>query len=69
MLCKSVKNISAYRVLMKKVIDFLESEEGLEVVEYAIIMGLVVGAALTLILQLGSWTADQYSNVPNRSGS
>ncbi|MHC4561574.1 MAG: hypothetical protein ACYS8X_02255 [Planctomycetota bacterium] len=33
---------------------------GLEVVEYAIIVGLVVAAALTALMILGNWTGTQF---------
>ena len=48
---------------MKKLIDFLKDEDGLETVEYAIILGLIVAGTITLIVTLGSWVNTQFQTV------
>ena len=47
---------------MKK---FLKDESGLETVEYAIILGLIVAGTITLIVTLGNWVRTQFSTVTN----
>lgn len=42
---------------------FLKDESGLETVEYAIILGLIVAGTISLILTLGSWVQTQFSTV------
>ena len=42
---------------------FFEDERGLEVVEYAVIMGLVVVATLVALGTLGVWVSSQYEKV------
>ena len=49
---------------MKAVIKrFVRDERGLETVEYAIILGLIVAATITLIITLGTWVQTQFSTV------
>jgi len=43
--------------------SFLNDERGLETVEYAIIIGLVVAATLLLITQLGGWVAQRFRDL------
>ena len=42
---------------------FLKDESGLETVEYAIILGLIVAGTITLIVTLGNWVRTQFSTV------
>ena len=42
---------------------FLKDERGLETVEYAIILGLIVAGTIGLILTLGNWVRTQFSTV------
>jgi Flp pilus assembly pilin Flp len=42
---------------------FIRDEQGLETVEYAIILGLIVVLTITLIGQLGLWIRNQFQNV------
>ena len=42
---------------------FWKDEAGLETVEYAIILGIIVVGSLGLMIALGSWVYDQYNAV------
>jgi pilus assembly protein Flp/PilA len=48
---------------MKKLMAFLKDEDGLETVEYAIILGLIVAGTVTLITALGGWVNGQFTAV------
>ena len=48
---------------MKKIWNFFKDEDGLETVEYAIILGLIVSGTILLIVWLGSWVYSQFSGV------
>lgn len=48
---------------MKKLMAFLKDEDGLETVEYGIILGLVVAGTITAIVALGSWVNTQFTTV------
>ena len=48
---------------MKKIMHFLKDEEGLETVEYAIILGLIVAGTIGLIVTLGTWVNTQFQAV------
>lgn len=48
---------------MKKLMAFLKDEDGLETVEYAIILGLVVAGTITLISTLGKWVNTQFGKI------
>ncbi len=45
---------------MKKLIA---DERGLETVEYAVILGLIVAATIGLVVTLGKWVGGQFSAV------
>jgi len=45
---------------------FIKDERGLETVEYAIILGLIVGATIMLVIALGNWVALQFTNVGSK---
>ena len=51
--------------LMKMVKRFVKDERGLETVEYAIILGLIVAATIGLVIALGNWVALQFQTVGN----
>ena len=40
---------------------FLKDERGLETVEYAIILGLIVAATIAAIITLGQWVLAQFT--------
>jgi len=52
--------------LMKK---FVADEKGLETVEYAIITGLIVAAAITAIGAIGVWVANQFTGLQTELGA
>ena len=54
---------------MEKIRRFLKDEEGLETVEYAIILGLIVAATITLVTTLGGWVRDQFQTVVTAVGA
>ncbi len=41
---------------------FLKDERGLETVEYAIILGLIVAGTITTIVLIGDWVYDKFSD-------
>ena len=48
---------------MTSVNRFLSDEQGLETVEYAIIAGLIVSGLVAIIVAIGGWVKDQFSNL------
>ena len=58
---------------MKKVTKmlkrFVRDEQGLETVEYAIILGLIVVGTIGAILTLGGWVLDQFEQVNLDTGA
>jgi len=42
---------------------FINDERGLETVEYAIILGIIVAGTITLIVTLGKWVGGQFTEV------
>lgn len=49
---------------MKAIVrKFIVDERGLETVEYAIILGLIVATTIGLIVTLGQWVAGQFAAV------
>lgn len=51
---------------MKRILQFLQSEDGPTAVEYAIMLAMVVTACLTTIAALGNATTDSFSNSQNQ---
>jgi Flp pilus assembly pilin Flp len=45
---------------------FLQDERGLETVEYAVITGLILGAAILLIQSVGGRVANAFTNLLNQ---
>jgi len=45
---------------MEAVKRFVKDERGLETVEYAIILGLIVAVTIGLIVALGTWVQTQF---------
>jgi Flp pilus assembly pilin Flp len=54
---------------MKKIQNFFKDEDGLETVEYAIILGLIVAGTITLITALGTWVNTQFTRVNTEVGA
>lgn len=50
---------------MKKLMAFLKDEDGLETVEYAIILGLIVAGTITTIVAIGTWVGGKFTTVNN----
>jgi pilus assembly protein Flp/PilA len=54
---------------MEKIWKFIKDEEGLETVEYAIILGLIVAGTIGLIITLGGWVNEQFTDVVTDVGA
>lgn len=54
---------------MKKLMAFFRDEDGLETVEYAIILGIIVASTIGLITALGGWVNTQFSTVNTAVGA
>ena len=48
---------------MNALSEFASDDRGLETVEYAIMAGLVVTASVAVIIALGAWVKETYSNL------
>jgi pilus assembly protein Flp/PilA len=44
---------------------FLKDERGLETVEYAIILGLIVAGTIGLVVAIGNWVHSAFGRVNN----
>jgi Flp pilus assembly pilin Flp len=47
---------------------FIRDEQGLETVEYAIILGLIVVATIGLVAALGGWVHDRFQAITDELG-
>ena len=55
---------------MKAIVGrFIRDERGLETVEYAIILGLIVVGTIALVVAIGQWVHDQFSATANEIGA
>lgn len=45
--------------------SFVTDESGLETVEYAILVGLLVGAAVVVLGAVGVWVLAQFNSLPS----
>jgi Flp pilus assembly pilin Flp len=50
-------------VTMNAMNRFLSDEQGLETVEYAIIAGLIVSGLVAIIVAIGGWVKNQFTNL------
>jgi Flp pilus assembly pilin Flp len=48
---------------MRSIQRFFSDEQGLETVEYAIIAGLIVVGLVAIVVAIGNWVKNSYSNV------
>lgn len=48
---------------MQTILRFLKDEQGLETVEYAIILGLIVAGTITAVVAIGAWVTGQFQAV------
>ncbi len=46
---------------MEQVKRFIRDEQGLETVEYAIILGLIVAGTIGLVIAIGNWVHDKFN--------
>ena len=54
---------------MKLAKRFLQDEQGLETVEYAIIAGLVVSGLVAIIVAIGNWVFTQFNTLKTNVGA
>jgi Flp pilus assembly pilin Flp len=54
---------------MKLAKRFLQDEQGLETVEYAIIAGLVVSGLVAIIASIGTWVKAQFTTLQTNVGA
>jgi Flp pilus assembly pilin Flp len=54
---------------MNLVKRFLSEEAGLETVEYAIIVGLMVGGLIAIIAAIGVWVRAQFTDLQGSVGA
>lgn len=54
---------------MQKFMEFLKDDRGLETVEYAIILGLIVAATIASITAIGIWVSTQFSQAETDLGA
>jgi len=50
---------------MELVKRFIRDEQGLETVEYAIILGLIVLATIGFVTTIGGWVSNQFGGLAN----
>ena len=49
--------------------SFYSDDQGLETVEYAVIVGLIVGGVVVVLAALGVWVAGVYTQVTQAVGA
>ena len=54
---------------MKRLLSSIKDENGVETVEYAVLLGLIVVGAIGLIIWLGGWVQSQFQIGTNSIGS
>ena len=54
---------------MELVKRFVRDEQGLETVEYAIILGLIVAGTIALIVGIGTWVKNAFNTASNEMGA
>ncbi len=54
-----------YSILKK----FVRDEQGLETVEYAIIVGLIVAGTITVIANIGTWVKGEFTDLSTEIGA
>ncbi len=48
---------------------FVSDERGLETVEYAIILGLIVAGTIALVVLIGNWVHNAFTTAANEMGA
>lgn len=51
---------------MQTIKRFLKDEQGLETVEYAIILGLIVAGTITAVVGIGTWVSNRFTDVESK---
>ena len=54
---------------MEMVKRFIRDEQGLETVEYAIILGIIVAGTIGFIVLIGNWVHNAFNRVQNEIGA
>jgi pilus assembly protein Flp/PilA len=54
---------------MNDIRRFWNDEEGLETVEYAIILGLIVAGTITLVVAIGTWVNTAFQTAADELGA
>ena len=54
---------------MRQLARLFREQDGLETVEYAIILGLIVAGTVGIIAALGSWVHDKFQTVQTELGA
>jgi len=54
---------------MKTIKQFMNDEQGLETVEYAIIAGLVVVGLVAIIVAIGAWVKTKFTSLKTELGA
>ena len=54
---------------MKAIKNFFKNDKGLETVEYAIIVGLIVGGLVLVIAAIGTWVNAQFTQLQTDLGA
>ena len=57
------------RQRLRQIVRFLNLEEGMETVEYAIIVALIVAATLTVLAAIGAWVLAVYQTMQTTVGA
>ena len=54
---------------MDKLRNFFKDEKGLETVEYAIIVGLIVAGTISTIAAIGTWVSGRFTGLQTDIGA
>jgi pilus assembly protein Flp/PilA len=56
-------------LLLKRLRQFLKSDDGPTAVEYAVMLALIIAVVLTAVQSLGTNTSASFNNISNSLGS
>lgn len=54
---------------MSHIKRFMKDEQGLETVEYAIILGLIVAGTIALVVAIGNWVNQAFQDAADEIGA
>ena len=57
------------KIMSQKLKQFFRDEKGLETVEYAIIVGLIVAGTIATIAAIGVWVSGRYTGLQTDIGA